>query len=113
VQADAVRLGRLFRLVARIALIHVDQFHVLSRGFWHGGQFAGLCSILLIGRRHQQSQQMPRGIGGEMDFAALAPFGSITASAMPTFRTRLQRPTIKVSFPHQIGGSSPATHGSL
>ena len=40
---------------------------------------------------------MPQRIDGQMRFAAFAPFGSIVASTMATFWTRLQRATVQNS----------------
>src|SRR6266568_5310259 len=95
-QAHALFLGSLCWLITGVSLIHESQLHAVSCYLLHGGsQLAHLSPILLIGRRDMQRQQMPQGIDSQMNFAAFAPLGSIVASAMPTFGTRLQRPTIK------------------
>ena len=95
-QAYPVFFGRLSRLLACVPLIHESQFHALSRRFLHGcGQFTYLSPILLIGGCDMQRQQIPQRIDCQMHFAAFAPFGSIVARPMPTFRARVPRAAVK------------------
>lgn len=58
-QAYILGFGCLGRIFTRVALIDKDQFDVLSSHFpHHCGQLAHLITILFVGWRHVQGQQM-------------------------------------------------------
>ncbi len=77
-QLDAVPGSRFFRRFACVTLIHVSQLDILLRDLLHlPGQFLHLGSILLVGRRDMQGQQMAQRVNCRMDLRSFAPFGSV------------------------------------
>lgn len=99
-QTDAMRLSISRGLFTRIALIcksNLDRF--AGRCLDQFGQGRDLCSILFIGRGHQDCQQLPQRINGHMHLETLAPLVSIVASASTAFWTRLQRSAVQNGSP--------------
>lgn len=95
-QFEPLCLGCLRRLLSGVALIDKGDFHRLPGDFLHlVGKFLDLCSILFIGRRDMQSQQMPQGVYGDMRFAAPFALVAIIAGPFATLRAGLQRATIE------------------
>ena len=84
------------RLLSGVALIHKSHLHHVSGSLLDlSHQIADLCTLLLIGWRDLQSQQMPQGIHSDMDFGALAPLVSIIASTSPALGCGLHGATIE------------------
>ena len=79
-QLNTMLACRRFCRLSRVALIHIGQLDILFGDLLHlPGQFAGLCAVLLIGRRHIQGQQMIQCIHGRMNLRSFAPLGPIVA----------------------------------
>jgi hypothetical protein len=73
-QTDPVCLGIRGGLLTRVALIHAgDLDRVAGRFLDFGGQFVHLCAFLLVGGRHQRSQQLAQGIDRQVHFGPFAP----------------------------------------
>ena len=67
-QCNAVRLRRLGRPLAGIALVHVAEFDVVACGGLDGlGQATDFGEVIGIGRRHVQRQQVAKRVHGRMD----------------------------------------------
>lgn len=80
-QAHSMLLGCLSGVLTGIPLIHKSQFYMLVGHILNASsQFANLSTILLVGRRHMQCQQMTQRIDRQVNFPALASFGPIIAS---------------------------------
>ena len=84
-QLDPMFFGLLSRCISGIALVNESEFDRLTSDLLDRlRQFAHLRSILLIGGRHQQSQQVAQGIDRRMHFAAFAPLGAILPTGCAT-----------------------------
>src|SRR5919109_1745282 len=95
-QVYACGLGILFSLLTGVAFIDKSDFNrVLSDVLNVFGQLLDLCSFLLVGGRDVCSQEQPKGIDSDMNFAAFLPFVAIVAGSFATFRRGLHRPTVK------------------
>ena len=53
-------------------------------------QMPNLATILLVSRRHQQSQQMSQGVYRHVCLSAFTPLGTIVTSMIAAFRAGLQ-----------------------
>src|SRR5215467_1185042 len=95
-QADALFGSSLDRCRTGVALIDEGDLNGFASRFLHRlCQLTHLGTILSIGWRDQQTEQMPQGIHRNMDLAAFAALGPIVACPMATFRRRLQRSAIQ------------------
>lgn len=81
---------RTWRL-AGVALVAVGQRDRLPGRFLHGGgPFCDLRPVLRVGRGDVQCEEVPEGIDGEIDLAALAPFGPVPTGPIAAFGRALQ-----------------------
>src|SRR5450759_2657292 len=95
-QLHTLLFGLLSRHFARVSLIDKGQFHRVPGDVLHGlSQFAYLGTVLFIGGRDMQRQQMAQRINCQMHLAPFTSFRSIVACSMSTFWARLQRPAIE------------------
>lgn len=93
---NAFLLCGLRRIFAGIALIDKRDLHALSILDLHFfGERYHLRTILCVGRRGDERQQMAQRIDGNMYFGALLVLLPIEAGAAAAFRRRLQRASIK------------------
>jgi site-specific DNA recombinase len=90
-QADAVGLSLLRRLLPAIASVHIGQLHALARGLLHSpGECLHLSPVLLGGWRNAQGKQVPQGVHGGVDLGALLALGTIVTRAVSALRGRAQ-----------------------
>lgn len=95
-QLYPVVLSRLGCIIARVALIDIRQCNALPSGRLDRlCQRTHLSAVLLIGRGHQQGQQMPQGIHRHVRLAAFASFGPIVSPTFAAFGAGLQRATVQ------------------
>jgi site-specific DNA recombinase len=95
-QADAVGLGVRRRLVAGVALVDEGQRDRLAGDLLDGlGQLGDLLSVLLIGRRDVQGQQVPEGVHGQVDLRAVPLLRPVVPGPPAALRGALERPTIE------------------
>lgn len=95
-QAKTLCSGLLLGIVTGVALVNKghlnrsagDSLNLLS-------QLAYLSTVLFVGGRDLQCQQMAQGIHRHMRLAGFAAFGSVIGRAGTTFRARLQRATVE------------------
>ena len=88
----------LYRLggVLGVALIHKRGFEALIGGCLHlAGQFIDLRTLLFVGWRYIQSQQIAQSIHRHMDIAALFALMTIVANVAGTLWNRLQHAPIE------------------
>jgi hypothetical protein len=84
-QSDPVFFGCLSRSITRVASIDKGNFDRLSGGLLNRlGKLTHLSMVLLIGRSHQQAQEVAQRIDGCMHFTALASLGSIITRMVAT-----------------------------
>jgi hypothetical protein len=86
-QSDPIFFGCLSRSITRVASIDEGNFDRLSGGLLNRlGKLTHLSTVLLIGRSHQQTQEVAQRIDGCMHFTALASLGSIITRMVATDR---------------------------
>ena len=85
-------------LLAGVALVNKGHLDRITGGSLDVlGQVADLSSLLFVGRRDLQGQQVSQGINRLMDFAALFAFMTIITSPLTAFRARLQGSPSKIA----------------
>lgn len=88
--------GGVFRLFARIALVHEADLNRLPGHFLHpAAQVDDLCPLLFVGRRDDDAQQVAQGVDGDVGLAAFALFGPVVAGPVPALGHALQRPAVE------------------
>ena len=89
-------LNKFSRLLARVGLVHERHFHRIACDFLDVfGQCRHLRAILLVGRRHQQGQQVPERIHRQVNFRAASAFGWIKTCSPAALWRRLNRTAIE------------------
>jgi hypothetical protein len=84
------------RRVARVALVHPGQLHVLAGHRLHlVRQCRHLGTLVGVGGRDRQRQQSAQRIHGLMYLGALAPLVAVVASPCPTLGARLQHAAVE------------------
>ncbi len=97
-QLDTTLLCLCFGAVAAVTLIDVSQRHVFSGHLLHFlVQRLDLRAVVLVGRRHGQSQQMPQRIDRDVNLAAVAFLVTVISGALSAFGYRGQSAAVQNS----------------
>lgn len=93
------------RVLARVALVNVSQFHRFTCDRPDGlDQFAHLDPVVPVGGRHAQGQQMPQGVHRHVHFSAPVASGPVVVDARAAGQPRQRAqvvPTLAAIFGKQ------------
>jgi hypothetical protein len=102
-KVDAVLRSLSSRLFSRVALIHISQLDVLARSLLdRAGQNLHLLSIPLVGRRHEQSEQVSQSAHGRMHLRTFLALGPVVAAPL----SGLER-NVRLSNTAAVGSDAP------